>query len=791
MADKTKYIGIFREEAAEHLDSLSLGLLELELSAGDKELIHGLLRAAHTLKGSAKMLGLEQIGEVAHKMEDLFKAVEDGEIPVSAETIDALLAGTDSIKEIMESVGKEGGQPPDTSEVLGKLLSVLEGAEKSGETAGEPVAKRKPGKKTGKKAASAKKEKAAEVMEKEGIDPPRAAEAKTAPEEEPAEGDAEESAVAVEEEERVPEEAEKSPSREAIRRYGRQERDTIRVDTRKLDDLLTVAGELLINRTRIESHYHNLRALLDEMENIDLTESRNGGDPANTAEYLRNAVLEAREKLNDIYQNMGETLIDLDLYSRDIRDHAMNLRVLPASVLFDEFYRTVRDFSRELHKEIRLEVSGGETELDKQLIEGLRPPLIHIIRNSCDHGIEKPEERKAKGKPPEGVININAYHKGHNVIVEVSDDGRGIDPELVRDAAVEKGIISRAAADEMPDEEALYLILKPGFSTTKIITDFSGRGVGMDVVKTNMERIKGDIRIESERDKYTRIILTAPLTLSILNALLVQVRQDIYAIPLTYVEEAIRLPVTAVFTEAGRDVFNLRGEVIPLVRLENLLVYEAGPGLDDIPEKIAVVVLKFRNQQLGLIVDSYLRDQEIVVKSMGDFLGEIPFVGGATVLRYGEPTIILNVFDIFAAAERWSEVGIKDRFERAMEEKPELKILVVDDSITTRMMEKSILEAAGYNVDLAVSGEEAEEKLRQNDYNLVVTDVEMPGIDGFELTRRIREWEKTREMPVVVVTSLASDEDKRKGVEVGAQAYIVKGTFDQTTLLDTVKSLIS
>jgi len=469
----------------------------------------------------------------------------------------------------------------------------------------------------------------------------------------------------------------------------------------------------------------------------------------------------------------------------------MNLRVLPASVLFDEFYRTVRDFSRELQKEIRLEVSGGETELDKQLIEGLRPPLIHIIRNSCDHGIEKPEERKAKGKPPEGVININAYHKGHNVIVEVSDDGRGIDPELVRDAAVEKGIISRAAADEMPDEEALYLILKPGFSTTKIITDFSGRGVGMDVVKTNMERIKGDIRIESERDKYTRIILTAPLTLSILNALLVQVRQDIYAIPLTYVEEAIRLPVTAVFTEAGRDVFNLRGEVIPLVRLENLLVYEAGPGLDDIPEKIAVVVLKFRNQQLGLIVDSYLRDQEIVVKSMGDFLGEIPFVGGATVLRYGEPTIILNVFDIFAAAERWSEVGIKDRFERAMEEKPELKILVVDDSITTRMMEKSILEAAGYNVDLAVSGEEAEEKLRQNDYNLVVTDVEMPGIDGFELTRRIREWEKTREMPVVVVTSLASDEDKRKGVEVGAQAYIVKGTFDQTTLLDTVKSLIS
>jgi len=312
----------------------------------------------------------------------------------------------------------------------------------------------------------------------------------------------------------------------------------------------------------------------------------------------------------------------------------------------------------------------------------------------------------------------------------------------------------------------------------------------MDVVKTNIERIKGDITIESEPGKFTKVTLTAPLTLSIMNALLVQIKDDIFAIPLTYVQETVRLPVDAIFTEAGRDAFNLRGEVVPMVKLETMLGYEISKGMEIIPEKIPVVVLRFRNQKLGLVIDQYLRDQEIVVKSMGKFLGEVPFVGGATVLRYGEPSLILNIFDVFATAEKWAEMGILEEIEQAIEGKPDLRILVVDDSITTRMMEKSILEAAGYNVDIAVSGEEAENLLDQNTYNLIVTDVQMPGIDGFELTRRIRADESTKETPVVVVTSLASDEDKRMGIEVGAQAYIVKGTFDQTTLLDTVRSLI-
>ena len=777
MSRQSKYIGIFREEAAEHLENLSLGLLELELSPEDSKLIHSLLRAAHTLKGSAKMLGLEHIGEVAHIMEDIFKEIEESRIDISPETVDALLAGTDIIKEIVDNVGAGSEGEIDLEEVMGKLTAVMKG---------EPAPA--PQEETSAEEEREEKAKAEVEAETQEETPPEPEVEKEAPPE-PAE-----KAAKPEKETPLPAEPEKNgtqtePAQKRIQTH--QERETIRVDTKKLDDLLNVAGELLINKTKMESHTHRLAQILEKYDRTGSEESGNGGDPQQAVNRLASIIRETFDELAELQQHLSDSVVELDLFSQEIRNYAMNLRVLPANVLFDEFYRTVRDFSRQMKKEIRLEITGGETELDKQLIEELRPALVHIIRNCCDHGIEMPETRTKAGKSREGVIRIHAYHKGHNVIVEITDDGAGIDVDKVRQVAVDKGIISRDVADEMSDQEAMYLILRPGFTTSAIITDISGRGVGMDVVKTNIERIKGDITIDSKPGESTKMTLTAPLTLSIMNALLVQVREDIYSIPLTYVQETVRLPVESIFTEAGKDVFNIRGEIVPLVKLETMLAYDAISQIEQIPEKVPVVVLKFRNQKLGMIVDHYLRDQEIVVKSIGNFLGEVPFAGGVTVLRYGEPSIILNIFDVFATAEKWAEMGILEQIERAIEDKPELKILVVDDSITTRMMEKSILEAAGYNVDLAVSGEEARELLAKNEYNLVVTDVEMPGINGFELTELIKTNESTKDMPVVVVTSLASDEDKRRGIEVGAQAYIVKGTFDQTTLLDTIRSLIN
>lgn len=769
MADPKKYISIFREEADEHLTSLGLGLLELEQRSSDKELIHELLRNAHTLKGSAKMLGFNHIGEVAHKMEDIFKAVECGSLSINASLIDVLLLGTDTIRDIVEKISTQDNPVIDVSDTVGALEKVMS---VTSPTTNEDIKETPKAKVFASEEAEKPQEKKSRKRKRKNVE----------------EIGAKIHAPLTETRISTIECAQEATPKVETRYIGSTTRETIRVDTWKLDDLLNLAGELLINKIKLESKLHQLRMLLEGLGKFKNL-SQNGGDPAEKSQRISEFMQSLHDSLDTIYQEMSEDVVELDIFSQEIRNNAFSLRVIPASTLFDEFQRTVRDFSKELSKEIQLKVTGGETELDKQLLEELKPALIHLIRNSCDHGIEPPDIREAIGKNREGLIHINAYHKGHNVIVEITDDGKGIDVAKVKETAVKRGLVDEKTAREMSDEDAIYFILQPGFTTAPIITDFSGRGVGMDVVKTNMERIKGDLTIETELGKYTKVTLTAPLTLSIINALLVKANNDIYAIPLTFVEEAVRVPAHAVFSEAGKDVFSLRGSIVPLVKLSELLG-TSDKMMELLPEKIPVVVLKFRNQKLGLIVQQFLRDQEIVVKSMGEFLSGTMFTSGATILRQGEPAIILNVFDIFTAAEKLPRAGLREQWEKEKKERGQARILVVDDSITTRIMEKSILEAHGYQVDLAVSGEEAEEKLAKETYDLIVTDVEMPGINGFELTQRIRNSDKTAEIPVIIVTSLASDEDKRKGIEVGAQAYIVKGSFDQTVLLNTVKSLV-
>jgi len=471
-----------------------------------------------------------------------------------------------------------------------------------------------------------------------------------------------------------------------------------------------------------------------------------------------------------------------------MQNQALGLRMLPVSTLFDEFPRLVRDLARAMGKEIEFQVTGGETELDKRMLEQLKGALIHILRNACDHGIEPPEDREKLSKPRQGQISLHAYPRGSNVIIEVSDDGAGMNTDRIREVALSRGLVDEKTAAEMSDNEVLYLTLRPGFTTSQIITDLSGRGVGLDVVKTNIELLRGDLHILSERGAGTRIILTLPLTVAIINSLLVLVGDEVYALPLNFVEETVRLQTSHLQTERGREVINLRGQVIPIAHLADLL------GRDGRPSRKAparrdfrhLVVLKFRHQNLALEVDQFIRDQEIIVKTLGPHLKSVRFISGATLLRRGEPALILNVFDIFAAAESWRQTPGP----RAVEEERIPRVLVVDDSITTRIVEKNILERAGYEVDLAVDGQEALDKVKAKDYDLFVVDIEMPGIDGFELTERLKADERTRDRPVVFVTSRATDEDKRRGMAVGAQAYIVKGAFDQTVLLETIKTLI-
>lgn len=682
MAGQSKYIEIFVREADEHLTSLQGGLLALEKEPDNKGLIHELLRNAHTLKGAARMLGFEEISVIAHGMEDLLKAMEDGDRPVDAAAIDLLLKGTDAVTRLVSALvsGTEAGVD------LDQLLRAFAGEELEE----EPVVQAEP----------------AQVRE-DGLG------------------------------------------------------DTVRVKVKTLDSLINRMGELIISRKRFEEKSSQFK------------------------ELARSA---ASRELQEFHRALEEDVLYLNYLVQELYLDAMALRMLPLRTITDGFGRMVRDLAREQGKNVDLRIAGDQIELDRILIENLKPVFLHLLRNSVDHGIETVDERLVQGKPARATIGISARYEGNSVRIDVRDDGRGIDPHKVRQIAIAKGLIDKEQAEVMGDEEALYLVFEPGFSTREFITDISGRGVGMDVVKRNIERVKGNLLLRSEVGSHTEITMHLPLTLSVVEALLLLSGAEQFAIPLNYVQETVKLMRGDIVTVGGKEAIHIRGATVPLVSLAELLGLPERKTLLE-SGRVEAVILKFREQSLACVIDKSLGSSEIVVKGLGEQLKSVRFVSGATILGDGSPALILNVPDLFVHAEG-GEAGFGRMLEQGAVRKVKGRVLVVDDSITTRTMERSILITHGYDVEIAVSGEDALAKVRGVQFDLVISDIEMPGINGFELTSRLRGMDAFREVPVIIVSSLSSDADKRRALEVGAQAYIVKGSFEQGTLLDTVEALI-
>lgn len=679
-----KYLDIFLREAEEHLTALQKGLLVLEKEPQDQELVHDLLRNAHTLKGSARMLGYDGISSVAHRMEDILKEVEDGERLVDSGVIDVLLRGTDAIGHLTALMAK-GEEPGPATE---RLLASFEGHE--------------------------------------------------APQPQPGE----------------------LPQQEPV------ESDTVRANVRTLDSLVNLVGEMIINKKRFEEKIARIRSLCrTPFDTIPV---------AAVAEFSR---------------DLEQDVLYLSYLIQEVHGEAMALRMLPLRTVTEGLERMVRDVAKTQEKQVVLEISGDSIELDRVLLDCLKPVLMHLVTNAVDHGIEPPAERIANGKPPHGTVQIAARYEGNRVRIDITDDGRGIDPALVRRTAVRRGIVGRKEAESAPDEEVLYYVLKPGFSTSEIVTDLSGRGVGMDVVQKNVERAKGTLSLSSLTGSRMEVSILLPLTLSVIDALIVACADEYYAIPLTYVQETLKVRSEDIRTVGAKEVITVRGGTVPLVSLSNLLGFPEKKTLLQ-QRKLPVVVLKLRDQALACTIDGDMGSVEIVVKGLGEQLKNIDYISGATILGDGHPALIINVPDIFAAADGVSATSFRQVLEEQEKEVWRGHILIVDDSITTRTMERSILVANGYRVDLAVSGEDAMGKVVGTTFDLIVSDIEMPGIDGFELTKKLRAFDGYQEVPVIIVSSRSRDEDKRRALEAGAQAYIVKGSFDQGVLLDTVEALI-
>jgi two-component system chemotaxis sensor kinase CheA len=702
--NKNKYVEIFAREAEEHLQLLRQGLLAMEKEGAGADQMNQLLRSAHTLKGSARMVDLLEISNVAHRMEDLLKDLQGGAREVTPAIIDLLLVATDAIEALLAQASSGGSLGVNVAPILEALQ------------AGE-----------------------------------------------------------------LPEQS-ASPTAAPSNYSGVERRRSVRASVERLDQLANCSGEILLSRQALAERQRQLFALLPMMDTF-LGRLR-------LAENYR-LMQELRGAFLRIVSDLEQDAVQLGYQAEDIYQRAMELRLLPLATITEDFERTLRDLARSLGKEISFTVSGKEVELDRNVLDLIKPMLLHVLNNAVDHGIETPDIRLRAGKSSVGQISLSAQYEGAFVQIVVRDDGQGIDPVRVRAAAVKRGLLSVDEAGRLSDEAALYLVLQPGFSTREFITDVSGRGVGLDVVKANLDQVKGNLTLSSKIGQGTELKLRVPSSLAMFTGLLVEVGGETCVIPQQYIVEILRLAPEEIRSELGREVVRLRERTIPLVSLARLLSGEARDADDELPVgRVSVVVLSFRDQLLGCLVDRAVGLQEVMVKTLGSQLKSLDYISGATLLGAGIPALIVSVADLYGARQSTEGTRLREAHAARQARAKRGRVLVVDDSITTRTMEKNILETNGYEVTIAVSGFDALEKLAGNRFDLMVSDVEMPGMTGFELTKAVRERDETRTMPVIIVTSLASADDRRRGMEAGAQAYIIKGTFDQGTLLETVETLI-
>lgn len=723
MIEDRELRGLFSAESNEHIESLERIFLRLEKTPDDIPSIDEAMRTAHSLKGSSRMLGLKAIELISHRIEGVFASVKKGELRLGPETIDALCRGLDAVRLLVKEA--VSGEPSNV-----EVSKVIDG-----------LAERQAQKKT---------------AEAGGLAP------------EPPE-----------------EQSAHVPHRETIAdvRPEAFKIETIRVDTKKLDEVMTLVGELAVMKTRLSGALSLSSELLELWDaNVKgFFRNKTNTDPKNgfAAGFavLLNALKDRLFEDSSVFENL---MAEID---SDVRE----IRLVPFSAIFGLFPRMVRDIARQAGKEARLLVSGAETVADKRIIEEMKDPIMHMLRNAVDHGIEAPEARQAAGKPREGLITLEARRSGTNIVVEVADDGRGLDLDAVKKAAVKRRLIPEGAANALAIDEAKALIFRPGFSTSRFVTDTSGRGIGLDVVRANIERLKGSVGISSEEGGGLRLIVTLPAALATIRAFIAISEGRYFAVPVEHVVESRLVRGKDVLTIEGRGKILVGSVPVPVEALSALLGFAAKGGKPDERKDgpAPCMVLSAGNAMFGVLVDEILSEQEALLKPQSTLLKRVPNISGSTILGGGQICMVLNPADLFNAIEKGAKPAAGPV---PTEEKPK-KVLLVEDSITTRTQEKRILEASGYEVTTAVDGLDALSRLQSDRFDAVISDILMPNMDGLALTQRIRQDKRYKDMPVILVTTLASDEDKRRGLLAGADAYIPKPSFDQRMLIDTLRRL--
>jgi len=749
---------LFRLEVDNQARSLNDGLLALEQNAGDSAQLEALMRAAHSIKGAARMVDVDAGVRLAHAMEDCFVGAQKGDFVLDAGQIDLLLNGVDQLVAISRQ------EADDT-----RVESLCERIRAIGDSpAGHAQpADPDPGMQTEQLLPEARGD--STVAAPEQVGPPDSDSADATSGQAP---------------------APTSP--------GAGGNDAVRVSAESLNRLVGLAGEVQVESrwlhpfgealVQIKHRQAELISLLDRLnDNLHAI----GAD-----EYSKTLTSEIQTKANRARHLLSDRLVELDEFDRRMHNLSNRLhgeviasRMRPFADATRGFPRMVRDVARQLGKQVELKIEGLNTRVDRDILERIEAPLNHLLRNALDHGIETPLERLGAGKPETAMLKLTAVHNSGMLSIHVEDDGRGVDLEKLRARIVARGMVNAAMAAELSESELLEFLFLPGFSTREEVTEISGRGVGLDVVHSTVQQMRGMVRAESKLGKGTRFQLQLPLTLSIIRALLVEVGGEPYAIPLARIDRTLKLDTSQLQSLEGRQYFTLGNQHIGLVFASQVLECAAHTERGDM---LPVVVLGERLQRSGLVVDRFIGERSLVVHPLDSRLGKIRDISAASLLENGDPCLIVDVDDMLRSIDILIAGGRLNRIHDSSGDRtaPGKRILVVDDSITVREVERNMLATRGYRVDVAVDGMDGWNAVRMDDYDLVISDVDMPRMNGFEFVRLIKQDERLSRTPVMIVSYKDREEDRQRGLEAGADYYLTKGSFHDETLIEAVVDLI-
>ncbi|HWY76372.1 MAG TPA: hybrid sensor histidine kinase/response regulator [Verrucomicrobiae bacterium] len=752
-------VELFRVEAENQTTAMTSGLLELEREPDGVRHLEALMRAAHSLKGAARIINLEVAVNLAHAMEDCFVAAQHGKIKLRKSEIDVLFRAIDlllhfSKRSETEVALWETQQSDQIRELLVELTQITLGRGRP-DNASEPI----------------------ELQAVRSEDAPRL----------PLTSGASDG-------------VDISLSTPAVgtARNPRDER-VLRLTAESLNRLLALAGESLVESRWLHPFAESLQRLkrLQSDLSLSLESFRESLDTCELTERADSQLAELTDRLAECRQFLGDRLVDLEMYDRRSANlsHRLYLEVLqcrmrPFGDGIRRFPRMVRDLARTLGKEVRLEVTGDNTQVDRDILDKLEAPLGHLLRNAVDHGCETPEERRRLGKPAEGLIRIEARHIAGMLVITVSDDGPGVEPARLRETILQKRLVSDSVAEKLTEPELLEFLLLPGFTLRNTVTEISGRGVGLDVVQNTVKSVRGTVRIITNPGRGMRFQLHLPLTLSVLRTLLVEVAGEPYAIPLSQIARTLKLPREQIEAPRGRHCFTFGEQKIALITAHQVLGRDQ-PSLTH--GAFPVVILGDRNSRFGLVVDRLLGERELVVQTLDPRLGKIKDISAGSLMEDGSPVLIVDVDDMLRSIEKLISSGQLDQAQQPVIDvtaRRVKRILAIDDSLTVRELERKLLTGQGYVTDVAVDGMDGWNAVRAGDYDLVITDVDLPRMDGIELTTLIKQDARLKSLPVLVVSYKDRKEDRLRGLEAGADYYLAKGGFQDDLLLRAVVDLI-